>query len=496
MENIAKAAACPTHVISTIRKISTILTVTVWLLSCKSGTNPVPEPMPEPEDVTLEVSASEYQFEADRQLAFTVSVKSNRPVTATSSQEWCTAEIVGGKTADNLKISVSENIRIDRRTATVTVTAEDSEKPATFTIKISQQGVRPILSIEEGAVYVTGERQEFTVRVAANFSPVAFVLPPWISLKSPDNPENGGIYTFVADGLPAAVELRKDSLTVKAANPDVTAAVSIPVVQTDVTSLNVMSYNIYLASGSLLNWSNRRDALLKFIRLADVDILGTQETEYTQHDFLKRNLTEYAAYGVGRNDGKTDGEHNTIFYKKGRFTEHGHGTFWLNQTPDAPGKGWDAGYPRIASWVILEDKLSGKRIFAVNTHIDHIGSEAQKNSIPLLMERISALHGDLPVVLTGDFNMPPSNGNIRYVTDASAGHYSLLHAKAIAETPAEGNVGTYHALTDADPGIGALIDFIFVDENIRVLRYAVSPPRFESQFLSDHSAVTAKIEIR
>jgi endonuclease/exonuclease/phosphatase family metal-dependent hydrolase len=105
------------------------------------------------------------------------------------------------------------------------------------------------------------------------------------------------------------------------------------------------------------------------------------------------------------------------------------------------------------------------------------------------------LHGDLPVVLTGDFNMPPTNNNIRYITDASAGHYSLLHARAIADTE-EGHTGTYHNLRDADPGIGWQIDFIFVSEDVHALHYTVFPPRFEGSYLSDHSAVMTKINIR
>jgi endonuclease/exonuclease/phosphatase family metal-dependent hydrolase len=264
-------------------------------------------------------------------------------------------------------------------------------------------------------------------------------------------------------------------------------------------TMNVMTFNIYVASGNKLDWNNRRNALLQFIRSADVDILGTQETELVQHNYLKDNLTGYDSYGVGREDGQEQGnsEHNTIFYRKSRFTEQKRGTFWLSETPDVPSRGWNAGYTRIASWMILEDKVyAGKRIFVINTHIDHIGSLAQQNSIPLLLEKISELHGDLPVVLTGDFNMPSSNSNIRYITATSAGHYSLLQARNIADKR-EGNAGSFHNLNDADPGTSQLIDFIFVSrDDVRALHYKVFPPRYEGAFLSDHSAVMAKIHVK
>jgi endonuclease/exonuclease/phosphatase family metal-dependent hydrolase len=474
-----------------------ILWAGVASLSCKSEPEPEPEPEPvtEPEAITLDVSVLEHRFEAKQKLSLPVTVKSNRSFEANSSQTWCVTEIIEENETDNLIITVSENKSIDERSATVAIATQsesEDEESKTSLIKITQSGTEPSLALEEGAIYIAGKGEGFTVHVKANF-PIVFTFPAWIE---PQAPENDSIYTFVARELPASTGTRKGNLVAKAVNPEITNAVSIPVVQTNNPSLNVMTYNIYVESGSLLRWYDRRYAMVQFIRLNDPDIIGTQETEYSQHTFLQRNLTEYALYGVGREDGKTNGEHNTILYKKGRFTEHGSGTFWLNENPDKPGKGWDAGYTRIASWLILKDKISGKQLFVINTHIDHKGPTAQKESIPLLMSKISKLHGELPVVLTGDFNMPPTNNNIRYITDASEGHYSLLHTKKISETPPTGNVGTYHALEDADSGKDGLIDYIFVDEKVRVLAYTVFPPKFEGSFLSDHSAVMAKIEIR
>jgi endonuclease/exonuclease/phosphatase family metal-dependent hydrolase len=477
-----------------------ILWASVASLSCNSEPEAEPEPEPIPEAITLDVSVLEHQFEANKKLSLPVTVKSNRSFEASSSQTWCVTEIIEENETGNLIITVSENKSIDERSATVTIATqsegENEEEPKTVLIKITQSGTEPSLALEEGAIYIVGKGEEFTVHVKANF-PIVFTFPAWIE---PQAPENDSIYTFVAGELPASTGTRKGNLVAKAVNPEITDTVSIPVVQTNNPSLNVMTYNIYLESGSLLRWSDRRNAMVQFIRLNDPDIIGTQETEYSQHTFLQRNLTEYALYGVGREDGKTNGEHNTILYKKGRFTECCSGTFWLSENPDKPGKGWDARYTRIASYLILTDKISGKQIFVINTHIEtHIeqyGLIAQRESIPLLMRKISELHGDLPVVLTGDFNMPPTNDNIVYITDASGGHYSLLHTKEISETLPAGNVGTYHALKDTAPGISGLIDYIFVDEKVRVLAYTVFPSKFEGSFLSDHSAVMAKIEIK
>src|SRR3546814_16762451 len=71
-------------------------------------------------------------------------------------------------------------------------------------------------------------------------------------------------------------------------------------------------------------------------------------------------------------------------YRTDRFTLLAAGTFWLSQTPDRPGKGWDAAYPRIASWARLRDRTASQTLLVVNTHFDHVGQVARVESAKLI----------------------------------------------------------------------------------------------------------------
>lgn len=138
--------------------------------------------------------------------------------------------------------------------------------------------------------------------------------------------------------------------------------------------VNVMSFNIRYDNpeDSLDNWRYRKDRVANAIHFYDVDILGTQEVLHNQLEDLKLRLPEYGVVGVGREDGKEKGEYSALWYKKDRFNVLDSGYFWLSETPEVAGsKGWDGACERIASWVKLQDKVSDKEYFALNTHLDH-----------------------------------------------------------------------------------------------------------------------------
>ena len=58
----------------------------------------------------------------------------------------------------------------------------------------------------------------------------------------------------------------------------------------------------------------------------------------------------------------------------------------------------------------MKDKRTGRKFYYVNTHLDHVGKEAQKNGLKLIVERIKAMNKEgYPMILTGDFNVTPDN---------------------------------------------------------------------------------------
>ena len=99
----------------------------------------------------------------------------------------------------------------------------------------------------------------------------------------------------------------------------------------------------------------------------------------------------YAYEGVGRDDGKRLGEYSAVFYNQDRFLKKQGGTFWLSETPETCTFGWDAVCRRVCSWVELEDRESGATLHVFNTHFDHVGVEARKNSAALILKKISEI---------------------------------------------------------------------------------------------------------
>lgn len=172
-------------------------------------------------------------------------------------------------------------------------------------------------------------------------------------------------------------------------------------------SMKVMTYNIRLDTpvDSINQWPKRSHKVFFLIQKYDPDIIGIQEAIHHQLMDLLKNLPEYNYIGVGRDDGKTKGEYSAILYKKERFSVATQGTFWLSENPEIPGsKNWDAAITRVASWGKLKDNKTNKLFLVMNTHFDHIGKEARRNSAELLKQQAHALGAEVPIIITGDLN--------------------------------------------------------------------------------------------
>ena len=86
------------------------------------------------------------------------------------------------------------------------------------------------------------------------------------------------------------------------------------------------------------------------INFMSPDVLGTQEVLHGQLQDMLERLDGYGYIGVGRDDGATAGEYAAIFYKQDKVRLLDSGNFWLSETPDRPGLGWDAACVRICTW--------------------------------------------------------------------------------------------------------------------------------------------------
>lgn len=251
--------------------------------------------------------------------------------------------------------------------------------------------------------------------------------------------------------------------------------------------INVMSYNIrYNNAGDGVNaWPNRKDDVKALVKFHDADILCVQEALALQVDQLSEN-TNYERIGVGRTDGKSDGEFTAIYFDKTRFKKKDGGTFWLSETPDVPSKGWDAAIVRICTWVKLHDKWNKKDFIVFNTHYDHVGLQARIEAAKLIKKKIMEIAPTLPVILTGDLNVTPE-------TEAIATLKTFLtDTKEASIEPAYGPEGTFNGFKFNAP-LKNRIDYIFVNKGFKVQKYASLTDSKDLRYPSDHQPIMARL---
>lgn len=256
--------------------------------------------------------------------------------------------------------------------------------------------------------------------------------------------------------------------------------------------LRVITFNIRLdvASDSPNHWQARKENLVSQVLFHETDLLGVQEALPNQVADMKSLLQAFGFTGVGREDGENKGEFSGIFYKKERLELLASQTFWLSLTPEIPGsKSWDAAITRIVTWAKFKDKKTRKIFYHFNTHFDHIGQEARRQSALLLLQKIATIAAKSPVVLTGDFNATPSDEPIAIITQPQ-NPAAFTNAKTVSLNGHYGPNGTFNGFKGRETR-EAPIDFIFLKGPWKVLQHATLSQTWQGRFASDHFAVLA-----
>ena len=214
-------------------------------------------------------------------------------------------------------------------------------------------------------------------------------------------------------------------------------------------------------------WSTRCKVICDQINFESPDALGVQEAFAGQLRDMQANLDNYAYIGVGRDDGKEEGEYSAIFYKKDRLKLLNSGNFWLSETPDVPCKGWDAACVRICSWGEFSQTDSQLRFFHFNLHMDHVGTVARREAARLVVRKIHEIAQGAPVVLTGDFNVDQHNEIFRIFTESGILKDSYDAARLrFAEN------GTFNSF-DSRLWSDSRIDHVMVSPHFEVDRYGI-----------------------
>jgi len=215
--------------------------------------------------------------------------------------------------------------------------------------------------------------------------------------------------------------------------------------------------------------------------------MGVQEARPNQMADLSQALPMYQYIGTGR-DGGNQGEYSAIFYDTNHLTVSQERTMWLSPTPAELSKGWDAAYPRICTYGLFASKMSKEKFWVFNTHLDHVGKEAQIKGTHQILETIATVNDkDYPVILMGDLNVEPGSTVHKDITT------SLRDSRGLAEITF-GPEGTFNGFTYEEP-VSRRIDYIFLSDqsDLQVDKYAVLSSAVDKRYPSDHFPVYIEI---
>ena len=235
----------------------------------------------------------------------------------------------------------------------------------------------------------------------------------------------------------------------------------------------VGTYNIRLkvASDSLKGevWNKRCQVMCDQVNFMAPAIFGAQEVLHVQLLDMLDALDGYDYIGVGRDDGITGGEYSAIFYKTSELRLLDYGNFWLNETPDRPGLGWDAACIRICTWgkFARQTASNDEAFYYFNLHMDHVGVIARREAAKLIVSRIREIAQGAPVIVTGDFNVDQKDE----IYGIFAGSGLLKDSYEAARIRFAEN-GTFNSF-DIDLYSDSRIDHVFVSPAIPVEAYAI-----------------------
>ena len=270
--------------------------------------------------------------------------------------------------------------------------------------------------------------------------------------------------------------------------------------------LRIVTFNILHGNAHKNNenrWENRRELVVNILRENQPDIAGLQEALRLQLDHLRQGLGQYREIGVGRDDGKTQGEYCAILYRLDRFDVDESGTFWLSDTPEVPGSiTWGNACTRICTWARFIEKKSRLAFYAFNLHLDHVSQPSREKSVVLLAKRIAGRKRPDPFIVTGDFNAGEDNPVILYLK----GKVALAKDNATPTPNPIPLVDTFRVLHADDKEVGTFndlqgkrsgpkIDYIFAPGDLEVLQAPIIRTQYAGRWPSDHFPVTATLRL-
>ncbi len=251
-------------------------------------------------------------------------------------------------------------------------------------------------------------------------------------------------------------------------------------------------------------WEKRAPRLVEYLCYAEADIIGSQELQKDQLDYVVSKLGRgYAYYGRGMK-GEEEGDIGAIFYKKDRVRLVEGKTYFFSDTPEKPGPG-PFGSCNTFTVCRFIDLKTGKPFLVINTHLAFGNIERRRYEAELLREFVCQLDPAAPLLVTGDFNTFPFRQDLDLpfydgdeivavledsplkdgMTQALLGHFGLIDSSNFCQ------VQKRPFCSRGTPGV--ILDHIFVNKHVKVVSHGIDPAKVDGYFTSDHFPVIADV---
>jgi endonuclease/exonuclease/phosphatase family metal-dependent hydrolase len=234
------------------------------------------------------------------------------------------------------------------------------------------------------------------------------------------------------------------------------------------------------------SWSHRRHFLTQTLLKHDPDVIATQEGRYDQLKDFESLLEDYELVDHHRSWIKPR-MYPSFFIKKNRFELNQSGDSWLSETPDVAGSlSFNSAFPRLMSWCKIQPKNHQKYFLIVNTHLDHIRTETRISQVRVLAQEIKKIWDqEFPLIIMGDFNDSPES-EVRKCLNKE---FALQDAWQLFNSTEE---ASHHAF-QGEVLHGSRIDWIMVDERLKIESCMMDKSREGNTFPSDHYPVVCHL---
>lgn len=261
-------------------------------------------------------------------------------------------------------------------------------------------------------------------------------------------------------------------------------------------ALHVMSFNALFQTDASTpedpgHWPRRAPAIESLMAAERPHLLGLQEMQGWTYGPIEAGLGPgYRSVGVGTNGG-SDGLINPVFYDTERLELLAWNQFWLSDRPREIGsRTWGNAGPRTAVWARFRDLVTGQELVHLNTHLDHVITQAQAKGALLIADHLKQFHlFGLPTITTGDFNSVAQSSPAYTVLVEDFGLQDSWRAATRRLSPAWGTFPFFGEVEESTHRI----DWILLSQGAQVLDARINDTRPDGVFPSDHLPVQARV---